>query len=202
MKVFLAAAACFLFTPLALLGQSPSASPKPTPAATPAASYVRPEQKKRFKDFVNGAIGPVTLAKNAVTSGIGTWANSPREWGDKWEGFGRRFASASGKSVLDSSIKYGLEEAFRLDSRFYKSKDRSARARLINALISPVTARNKSGKRVFGFPALAGSYGSSIIAYETWYPPRYNFKNGLRSGTLSIGFDAAFNLFKEFVWKK
>jgi hypothetical protein len=55
---------------------------------------------------------------------------------------------------------------------------------------------------VVGIPNLAGTYTSGIIAREAWYPDRYDWKDGVRSGTISLGFSAAFNLFKEFVWKK
>jgi len=163
--------------------------------------YVRPDSKARFKRYVNSMFGPMSLGKRAVTSGIGTWRNSPEEWGDNWEGFGRRFASGTGKSIIKNTTMYALEEAGKLDSRFYRSRNKSVGARVGNALISPFTARNEQGKRVFGYPRLIGTYTGSIVAAETWYPARYNWKNGVRSGTMSLGFNAAFNLVKEF-WKR
>ncbi|MGH7783056.1 MAG: hypothetical protein ACREO5_04350, partial [Candidatus Binatia bacterium] len=133
---------------------------------------------------------------------IYTWTNSPKEWGDRWEGFGRRFASSVGKDIVENTVIYGLDESFKIDSSFYRSKNRSVGSRIKNALISPVTARNRSGKRVFGFPRIAGTYTASIVASETWFPARYGWKDGLKSGTYTLGFDVAFNLVKEFVWKK
>jgi len=164
--------------------------------------YVRPDAATRRKRFVNSIVGPFALGKIVARAGISTWRNSPEEWGTKWEGFGRRVASNVGKNAIKQTTKFGLDEAFKLDSHFYRSTSKSVGARVRNALISPVTARNKDGKRVFGFPNLVGTYGSSIIAREAWYPDRYNWKDGVRSGTISLGFNAAFNLFKEFFWKK
>jgi hypothetical protein len=98
---------------------------------------------------------------------------------------------------------YGLGEAFKLDSRYYRSpKGSGTAAKIKNALISPVTARDKNGHRVVGFPRLVGTYTASIVAAETWYPARYDWKDGMKSGTISLGFNAAFNLVKEFLWKK
>jgi hypothetical protein len=145
--------------------------------------------------------GPMALGKRVVTSGYGTWRNSPEEWGDTWEGFGRRFASSTGKSIIKSTTMYGLDEAFKLDSSYYRSKNKSVGGKLKNALISPFTARTTEGKRVFGFPRIVGTYTSSIVASETWYPSRYDYKDGLRSGTVSLGMNAVFNVVKEFVWK-
>jgi hypothetical protein len=137
-----------------------------------------------------------------ATAGISTWRNSPEEWGTKWEGFGRRVASNFGKNAIKQTTKFGIDEALKIDSHFYRSQNKSVGARVGNALISPVTARNRNGRRVIGVSNLVGTYGSNIIARETWYPDRYNWKDGVKSGTISLGFNAAFNLFKEFVWKK
>lgn len=166
------------------------------------AAYVRPSANKRFKSYVNGMFGPVAVGKNLATAGISTWRNSPEEWGDKWEGFGRRFASNMGKGIVKQTVSYGLEEAFKLDSKYYRSKKKDVGSRVKNALLSTVTARDQNGKRVFGFPKIAGTYAASITAAEMWYPSRFDYKDGLRSGTISLGFSAAFNLVKEFVWKK
>ena len=167
-----------------------------------APTYVRPDAKTRQKRYVKSVVGPVAIGRTVATAGISTWRNSPEEWGDRWEGFGRRVASNFGKNVIKQTTIYGLDEAFKYDSHYYRSKDKSVGARVRNALISPVTARNRNGKRVVGIPRLAGTYTANIVAYETWFPSRYDWKDGVKSGTISLGFNAAFNLFKEFVWKK
>lgn len=164
--------------------------------------YAPPTAKERQKRFVNSVVGPLAIGKNVAWAGIGTWRNSPEEWGDKWEGFGRRLASNFGKNVIKQSSIYGLDAAFKIDSHYYRSRKKDVGSRVLNALISPVTARNRDGKRVFGISRIAGTYTSSIIAAETWYPDRFNYKDGLKSGTLSLGLNGVYNLVKEFVWKK
>lgn len=177
----------------------PNATATPTPAAN---GYVRPDSKTRQKRYVNSMFGPMALGKNVVSAGWATWRNSPEEWGPHWEGFGRRFASSLGKGIIKNTVSYALDESFKLDSHYYRSKDKSVGAKIGNALISPVTARDKNGKRVFGFPRILGTYTASVIAAETWYPARYTYKDGLKNGTISLGMNAAFNLVKEFIWKK
>lgn len=165
-------------------------------------AYVPPDAKTRQKRYLNSLFGPVTLAKTVATAGFGTWRNSPEEWGDNWEGFGRRVASNFGKNVIKQSTTYGLDEVMKVDSRFYRSRKRDVGSRIKNAVISPVTARNREGKRVVGIPRIAGTYTAGIVAAEAWYPDRYDWKDGVKSGTMSLGFQAAFNLIREFVWKK
>jgi hypothetical protein len=166
-----------------------------------SSTYVRPDAETRRKNYLKSVFGPYALARTVVGAGIGTAKNSPEEWGGQWEGFGRRVASGFGKNAIKQTTIYGLDEGFKLDSKFYRSRKRDFGSKVKNALISPFTARNKNGKRVFGFPRIVGTYTSSIVAYETWYPKRFDYKDGLRSGTISLGFNAAFNLFKEFIKK-
>ena len=144
----------------------------------------------------------MAIGKTVASAGIATWRNSPEEWGDRWEGFGRRVASGFGKNVIKQTTTYGLDEALKLDSHYYRSDKKDFGSKVANALISPVTARNKDGKRVVGIPRIAGTYTSSIVAAEAWYPARYSWKDGVKSGTISLGMNAVFNLVKEFVWKK
>jgi hypothetical protein len=48
-------------------------------------------------------------------------------------------------------------------------------------------------------PRLAGVYTGAIVARETWYPDRYSYKDGLRSGTKSFITGFGINLVREFV---
>jgi hypothetical protein len=169
---------------------------------TTSSSYTRPTAKKRFSRYVNSMVGPFSLARQVAASGIATWRNSPEEWGGQWEGFGKRLASNFGKNVIKQTTIYGLDEALKLDSGYYRATGKSTGAKIRNALISPVTARTPSGKRTIGIPRIAGTYAGNIIAREAWYPDRYDWKDAMRNGTISLGIGAAFNLFKEFVWKK
>lgn len=223
--IFFAAALIFSAATLNVGGQTPTPTPTPEIATSvtkgpdwqlpvgprPALdlvrtqqqnTYTRPESKTRFKRYVNGMFGPVALGKQVVGAGIGTWRNSPEEWGGQWEGFGKRLASGFGKNLIKQTTTYGLDEAFKLDSHYYRSTKKDAGSKIKNALLSPVTARNARGKRVIGVPKIVGTYTASIVAAETWYPDRYDWKDGVRSGTISFGISAAYNLFKEFVWKK
>ena len=95
--------------------------PDPTPDKTRRVSsgntangYVRPDAKKRFHSYLNGMFGPMTVGKSVAYAGIGTWQNSPEEWGDHWDGFGRRVASGLGTNVIKQTITYGLGEDVKL----------------------------------------------------------------------------------------
>jgi len=171
------------------------------PNQTQQSTYVRPNGKKRFSRYLDNVVGPTAFIGPLFGAGINTATNSPEEWGGQWNGFGRRFASEIGKNAIKETTTYALDEAFKLDSYYYRSTKSGFFPRLKHAVISSVTARNKNGKTVFGFPRIAGGYASEIIAYETWYPKRFGVKDGFRDGTISIGTNALINIFREFVFK-
>lgn len=160
--------------------------------------YVRPDKETREKRWLLGMFGPFAIGGDALSAGISTWQNNPPEWGKHWGGFGKRFASNLGKGVIKGTTAFALEESFKLDSHYYRSTKRDTGSRLRNALISSFSARTPSGRRVFGFPRIASSYASSIIATQAWYPDRFTLRDGLRGGTWAVGADVLSNIFNEF----
>jgi len=173
-----------------------------TTITTNQPSYVRPSAEKRFKRFVNDTIGPFAWAGVAASAGFSTITNEPKEWGKTANGFGKRFASTFGKNVIRNTMIYGLDEALKLDSHYYRSTKRGFGSRAGNAIFSTFTARTSTGKRTVGVPRIVGTYAANIIAAEAWYPSRYGWKDGVKSGTISLGINSVFNLVKEFIFKK
>jgi hypothetical protein len=193
----MAVAAAILLSGISCLAQT--ASPSPTPTSL---LYQRPDKHERVQRYIRGMFGPVPVAKTLASSGISTWRNSPEEWGPHWSGYGKRVASNFGKNIIRSSTRFGLEEAFKLDSRFVRSPRESVGKRIGNALISPLVARNERGHKVFGFPNVIANYTAPVVAAETWYPRRYTWRDGVRSGTISLGTSALWNLIREFAHRK
>ena len=178
--------------------QTPSASP---PNITGIGKYVRADAETRRKRYLREIFGYTTALKNIASAGIATWTNEPKEWRPTWNGFGKRVASNYGKDIIKYSVRYGMDEALKLDSHYIRADKASVSAKVKNAFISPFTARTVSGKRVVGVPNLVGTYAANIIAVEAWYPKRYDFADGLKSGTISLGTSVLFNLVREFIKK-
>lgn len=211
-SIFLSITCGLLFlTASTALSQTPTPVPENIVESQPAtttvipakniAAYVRLERKARVSDYLKSMFGLETLGKNIMTAGFSTAGNTPEEWGGQWEGFGKRFASNMGKGVIKSTTQFALEEAFKLDSRYVRSTKRDAASKIKNALTEPFIARTPSGKKVFGFPRVAGSMVSSVVAVKAWYPERYGWKSGLRNGLTSMATTVLFNLVREFIRK-
>ena len=167
--------------------------------STSPADYVFPSHDERFKRYLKSTIGPFSLVRTGISAGLNQWHDSPEEWGQGMKGYGKRYASGFGRNAIQQTVTYGLDEAFHLDTGFERSKREGFGARLKDALLQNVTSRTRSGKRVISAPRFVGVYTGAIVAHETWYPERYSYKDGLRSGSMTLLTGFGINLFREFV---
>ena len=189
-----------LLSGIALYGQPPATGTATNPYPTlNTNNYTPPDGAARRARYLKSMVGPEAWLRNIASAGISTARNRPNEWGPHWEGFGKRVASNVGKNIINSSVRFGLDEAMNVDSHYYPSERKGVGPKLRNAVVSVFTARNRSGDRVIGIPRLAGAYAAPIIARETWYPDRYGWRDGVRDGTISIGMNVVYNLIREFV---
>ena len=163
--------------------------------------YVFPTRKERFNRYLRSMFGPSALIRSAVAAGINQWQDSPEEWEQGMSGYGKRFGSSFGRNAIHHTIVYGMDSMLGWDTGFKRSGKKEFGARLKHALLENITSRTKSGKRVFSVPRVVGWYGSGVITREAWYPERYGWKDGLRSGTDAMLMGFALNLVREFVVK-
>jgi len=179
-------------------------STKPAAATTNTTTpdYVFPTPRERFNRYVKNTVGPERLLRSAAAAAISQWNDSPEEWGQGAKGYGKRFASSMGQNAIQQTVTYGLDSALKLDTGFKKSKREGFFPRLKDALAQNVTSRNRSGDRVISIPRFAGVYTGAIISHETWYPDRYNYKDGIRSGTTTLLISFGINVVREFVIRR
>jgi hypothetical protein len=173
--------------------QSISTSTKPSETArTPTAgtldlTYLRPTEGIKVRNYVYEGFGPYPIVGAAFTAGINQLTDSPPEWNQGIKGFSRRFGSNLGIAVIGTSTRYGLAEAFREDTLYYRCECSGAFPRLRHAVISTVIARRgNEGHRVFSFPAVVAPYAASVVAVYGWYPNRFGAKDAFRMGNYSL----------------
>jgi len=165
--------------------------------ATPA--FVFPTRRQRFNRYVKSTVGPSSFVGSAITAGIDQWRDHPDEWQQGAKGYGKRYASDFGRNGIQQTVIYALDSALGLDTKFRKSTRKGFFPRMADALAENVTSRNKSGGRVISVPRITGIYTAQVIKYEGWFPERFSYKDGLRSGTRSLATGFAVNLLREFV---
>lgn len=167
----------------------------------PGVDYVRPTEREKLHNFIFDAVGPYPFIGAAGAAGISQASKKPPEWGEGWDAYGVRVASDFGIALTTTTVRYGLAEAFREDTLYYRCDCKGILPRLGHALISTVTARRgDDGRREFSFPALAAPYAGAMAATLGWYPGRYGPKDGFRIGNYNLLGQAGQNVALEFIY--
>jgi hypothetical protein len=154
---------------------------------TPGLVYEKPAQRTMASNYVFDAFGPYPLTGSAIAAGINQFSNAPPEWRQGVEGYSKRFGSDLGIAAVGTTTRYGLAEAFREDTLYYRCECRGVLPRLRHAALSTLTARRgDDGHRVFSLPALVSPYAGSMTAVYGWYPSRFGAMDGFRIGNYSL----------------
>jgi hypothetical protein len=181
-------------------GDSSGIVVNPTPAP-PDLIYTRPTQRTKLRNYVFDAFGPYPIAGAAFAAGIGQAYNTPPEWKQGAEGFGKRIGSAFGIAAVSTTTRYGLAQAFKEDTLYYRCECKGVFPRLRHAVVSTLTARRgEDGHRVFSVPALIAPYAGSMTAVYAWYPGRYDGKDALRMGNYTMLGYVGGNIALEFLY--
>lgn len=164
-------------------------------------TYTRPTEKTRLRNYFFDAFGPYPIVGAALTAGINQAYNTPPDWKQGAEGYGKRVGSNFGIAAVSTTTRYGLASAFHEDTLYYRCECKGVMPRLGHAVISTFTARRgEDGHRVFSVPALVAPYAGTMTAVYVWYPGRYDARDGFRMGNYSLLAYAGVNVAREFIF--
>jgi hypothetical protein len=175
------------------------ASTAPVP---PDLTYMRPTQAAKLYNYVFDAFGPYPAVGAGFAAGINQAYNTPPEWKQGGEGYGKRFGSNFGIAAVSTTTRYALADALKEDMLYYRCQCKGVFPRLRHALISTLTARRgQDGHLVFSWPALFAPYVGSMTAVYAWYPDRYNGKDAFRMGNYALLGYAGADIGMEFLYR-
>jgi hypothetical protein len=147
------------------------------------------------RDMVYGA------AEGLAFAGVDQMSHSPPQWGDGWNGYGKRAASNVGEFVIQEGVTEGLAAALDRPLDYVRCTCRGTADRVGWAIAGGVTdVMPKTGTRMLAVPRIAGAFAGSF-AQASWRPdvgndrPRVAIVNALTS----LGIGVGINLWHEFV---
>jgi len=186
----------------------PAESSAESPAAVAGAAYMRanpayepPTEKTKLSNYAFDAFGPYPIVTSAAAAGVDQFTNSPPEWRQGAAGYGRRFGSDFGIAAVSTTTRYGLAEALREDTLYYRCECSGFFPRLRHAIVSSVTGRRGvDGHVVFSIPAVVAPYAGALTAVYGWYPNRFGAEDALRMGNYSLLEYAGQNISLEFLY--
>jgi len=170
-------------------------------ALLPQVAYARPTQKMKLRGYLFDAFGPYPIVGAALAAGINQGDNTPPEWKQGAEAYGKRFGSDFGIAGITTTTRYALAAAFREDTLYYRCQCKGVLPRLSHAIISTFSARRgDNGHRVFSMAAVVAPYAGTMTAVYGWYPDRYSAKDALRMGNYSLLGYVGGNIALEFLY--
>jgi hypothetical protein len=163
--------------------------------------YTRPTQATMIRNYAFDAFGPYPVVGAAFVAGINQAGNAPPEWGQGVAGYSRRFGSDFGIALVGTTTRYGLAEAFKEDTLYYRCECYGVFPRLRHAMVSTLTGRRgQDGHRMFSVSALIAPYAGTMTAVYGWYPSRFGPKDAFRAGNYSMLAYMGSNIGLEFVY--
>ena len=163
-------------------------------------TYTRPTHTTKVRNYVFDVLGPYPVVAAAFAAGISQADNTPPEWKQGAEGYGKRFVSDFGIAAVSTTTRYALAEALKEDTLYYRCECKGVFPRLSHAVTSTLIARRGAdGHRVFSLPALVAPYAGTMTAVYGWYPGRYDAKDALRMGNYALLGTLGWNIAREFL---
>src|ERR1700693_2935043 len=71
-------------------------------------TYTRPTEKINIRNYAFDAFGPYPIVGGAIAAGINQADNTPPEWKQGAEGYGKRFGSDFGIAATTTTTRYAL----------------------------------------------------------------------------------------------
>ena len=169
--------------------QLPQPAPEPWQKITP---------KQRWTLYQQTTFSGTAVLGSATGAAFSQWIDSPHEWGQGGEGYGRRIASSYGATIINGTIQYGTSFLFHDDNRYFRSTSHSFGGRLGAVIISPFVAHNDHGGKRFSTSSFLGGAGQSTIPLA-WSPRSWQGGSEIAiNAAIWYGQTAGLNLVREF----
>jgi hypothetical protein len=183
-------------------------APEPQPGVDTVAivngrPYQQPTQKELFTSYLHGMYGLWGMTSTSMRALYAEGRGKPEQWTGA-QGFGQRFGSSEAVTVINGTVRYGMENVFREDLRYIPCHGCTVKHKIENMLLSEVTARHRSdGHRFFTLTPVVSDFSGPIITHAAWYP---GASGGPMSGVIAtrtvVATRLAVHAFREFALER
>jgi hypothetical protein len=135
---------------------------------------------QKFKVVARGSFDKFQVPWYGFLSAISQAENSEPGYGQGWEGYGKRFASAFADGTIENFLTSAvLPSILRQDPRFFQSSEGGFKQRAGYAISRIFVTRTDSGGTQFNYSEIVGSAMAAAISTNTYHPrafitTRYN----------------------------
>jgi len=164
--------------------------------------YDQPTHKSQFIEYLRDSYGLPAFARATARSLYEEGRGKPSGWSQDFPGFAQRMGSNAAINAIGGNVRYGMETLFHEDMRYIPCHGCSAKRKIMNALLSEVTARHAvNGHRFFTLTPAIADFSGPIVANYTWYPNHDPFGGVVATRTVAAT-RVGSHLFAEFVLER
>jgi hypothetical protein len=126
---------------------------------------------QKFKVVARGSFDKIEFPWYGVLSGISQAENSEPGYGQGWEGYGKRYASAFADGTIENfMVAAVLPSLLHQDPRFFQTSEGGFVHRAGYAVSRIFVTRTDSGRSQFNYSEIIGSALSATISTNTYHP--------------------------------
>ena len=185
-------------TTLAMADDRPDNDVATAVASPPPPEFAPMTRSERFSRYLGGLVDSESVFRAAASAGIAQAKNTPKEWGGRAEGYGKRVGNAYAQHVIHRTLQYGISAALHEDNRYFVSGETGFFRRTKYAIASALLARHDNGSRSLSFSRIGSAAGSAFIS-RAWQPRSSTTAgDGAVSFGVTMATDIAVNMFREF----
>jgi hypothetical protein len=127
--------------------------------------------KQKFKVVARGSFDKIEFPWYGILSAISQAENSEPGYGQGWEGYGKRYASAFADGTIENFMTSAVfPSILHQDPRFFQKSDGGFARRTEYAVSRIFVTRTDSGHTQFNYSEILGSAVSAAISTNTYHP--------------------------------
>jgi hypothetical protein len=126
---------------------------------------------QKFKVVARGSFDKIEFPWYGILAAISQAENSEPGYGQGWEGYGKRYASAFADGTIENFMTSAVfPSLLHQDPRFFQKSDGGFARRAEYAVSRIFVTRSDSGHRQFNYSEILGSAVSAAISSNTYHP--------------------------------
>jgi hypothetical protein len=120
---------------------------------------------QKFKLFLNESVSPSSFLMSAASAGFSQWRDSPHDYGQGAEGYGKRFGASMARGASESFFgSFLAASVLHQDPRFFPQYHPSFWGSIKYSARRIVVTRNDAGRDVFDASGLFGPLAGETLA--------------------------------------
>jgi len=123
----------------------------------------------RLEWAVQSTIGPASLWTGVISSTWGTVFNKPREYGESFDGFAKRYGLRLSGVGTSNVMEAGLGAFWGEDPRYHRAEEESTGGRFKHAIKMTVMANRADGSIAPAYARFVAIAGGNALS-DTWRP--------------------------------